>query len=238
VWGLIAASSIITLLLGVTGIGILYFGLAIGSLLVIFTVAALQSIPFAAFLVGLAIGLLTAFGTIWVFFLLASRFAYVPQVMLVEGLGVFAAIGRSATLAGGSVKRLAALFVFSMIATYSALAILYVPLGWLAWTQGIEILGWNEEILPAWYEIATQLISQASLIFLSPVWMIGLCLLYVDERVRAEGYDIELLAARRLGDIPSAPASYVNPLQPALAGSPNSLASPTARSQFTTLGLD
>ena len=49
--------------------------------------------------------------------------------------------------------------------------------------------------------------------------MIGLCLLYVDERVRHEGYDIELAAARRLGDIPDVPADYINPLQPALVAS-------------------
>ena len=46
--------------------------------------------------------------------------------------------------------------------------------------------------------------------------MIGLCLLYVDERVRHEGYDIELLAAANMGEIPDVPSSYVNPLQPAL----------------------
>jgi hypothetical protein len=51
--------------------------------------------------------------------------------------------------------------------------------------------------------------------------MVGLCLLYVDERVRHEGYDIELMAARRLGEIPAVPSTYVNPLQPALAGGPS-----------------
>jgi hypothetical protein len=50
--------------------------------------------------------------------------------------------------------------------------------------------------------------------------MVGLCLLYVDERVRHEGYDIELMAARRLGEIPAVPSSYINPLQPALAAGP------------------
>ena len=32
--------------------------------------------------------------------------------------------------------------------------------------------------------------------------MLGLSLLYVDERVRHEGYDIELMAARQLGELP------------------------------------
>ena len=77
-------------------------------------------------------------------------------------------------------------------------------------------MGFDRDIIPAGYEVAYNLIWQISFILLSPVWMVGLCLLYVDERVRAEGYDIELMAAARLGDIPSVPETYVNPLQPAL----------------------
>ena len=85
----------------------------------------------------------------------------------------------------------------------------------------------------------TQLVSQASFILLSPIWMIGLCLLYVDERVRHEGYDIELAAARRLGDIPDVPADYINPLQPALVsgGIVRSAANGNGGSSFTTLDL-
>jgi hypothetical protein len=55
------------------------------------------------------------------------------------------------------------------------------------------------------------------MILLLPVWMIGLCLLYVDERVRHEGYDVELMAARKLGEIPAVPDDFINPLNPALA---------------------
>ena len=74
---------------------------------------------------------------------------------------------------------------------------------------------------------------------LTPVWMVGLCLLYIDERVRHEGYDIELMAARRLGDIPDVPQDYLNPLQPALASSVEKPL-PTAKAsagRFTTLDL-
>ena len=89
-----------------------------------------------------------------------------------------------------------------------------------------------------WYEIAYNLIWQISFILLSPVWMVGLCLLYVDERVRTEGYDLELMAARRLGDIPSVPEAYVNPLHPALSAQMQAVhATRQDRSGFTTLGL-
>lgn len=238
-FGLIVVSAIIVLLLGFVGYFIVGLGVFIGLIVVAITTSAFQFSPFLIFIVSLTLCLAVAFGTLWLFFLLASRFAYIPQVMLVEGQGVFAAIGRSATLASGNVKRLAALFIFTLVATYSALAILYVPLGWYAWTTGVEIWSFDADLIPAWYEIASQVISQAGLILLSPVWMIGLCLLYVDERVRHEGYDLELMAARRLGEIPAVPQSYVNPLQPALAqthigGQPVNSAH---NDSLTTLGL-
>ncbi len=78
-------------------------------------------------------------------------------------------------------------------------------------------MAFDADVVPVWYEVAYQVVSQISIILLVPVWMVGLCLLYVDERVRHEGYDIELMAARRLGDIPNVPSAFVNPLQPALA---------------------
>jgi hypothetical protein len=49
-----------------------------------------------------------------------------------------------------------------------------------------------------------------------PVWMLGLSLLYVDERVRHEGYDVELMASRQLTEMPDINVS--SPLGTALAG--------------------
>ncbi len=237
--GLIVAATLITVLLGTIGVPIFYLGLTIGGLAVLVIASILGPIPILAFVVGLAVVLAVAFGTIWLFFLAASRLAYVPQVMLVEGQGVFHAISRSASLASGNVMRLAALFLFTTLATYSALMLLYVPLAWYAAANGIELMSFDADVLPAWYEIAYGLIWQISFILLSPVWMVGLCLLYVDERVRGEGYDIELMAARRLGDIPNVPDTYLNPLQPALSAvAPAPVASVrTSSSSITTLDL-
>ncbi len=239
--GLVVSSSIISILLTIIGGFIFYFGLIIGILLAVAAAAVLTSVPTLAFIVGLVIAVASFIAAAWLFFLIASRFAFVPQVLMVEGQSVGGSISRSARLAGGSVKRLAALFIFTTVATYSALAILYVPLAWYAWLQGIELFALDRDLIPAWYEIASQLVWQASLILMTPVWMVGLCLLYVDERVRREGYDIELMAARRLGDIPSVPKGYVNPLQPALGERPVPIpvqVPSTGRSSITTLGLE
>jgi hypothetical protein len=230
--GLLVASTIITVVLGTLGIAIFYLTATIIGLAVLAIVWALGGIPVVAFIVGLVVGLAIAFAGLWLFSLAASRLAYVPQVMLVEGQGVFSAIARSASLAGRNERRLAALFLFTTVAAYSALALLYVPLAWYASANGVEVMSFDPDAIPAWYEIAYNVIWQISFILLSPVWTIGLCLLYVDERVRSEGYDIELMAARRLGDIPHLPSAYVTPLQPAISGTPTS-----AGSGITTLGL-
>lgn len=229
---LASASTMITVVVGVLGIVIFYFALLLGFLGIGLIAMITSFLPVLAVILSIVWGIVVAFAALWVFFLAASRVAYVPQVMLVEGQSVFAAIGRSASLASGKVLRLAALFVFTTVAAYSALALLYVPLAWYASANGVEWSPFRSELIPAWYEIASSLIWQLSLILLSPVWTIGLCLLYVDERVRREGYDLELMAAARLGDIPSVPVDYVNPLQPALAN-----AASRQQSTFTTLGL-
>ncbi|MFT3744276.1 MAG: hypothetical protein QM785_08270 [Pyrinomonadaceae bacterium] len=237
--GLVFASTMISILLSVIGAGIFYFAAMVAMVLIgiiVLTIGAV--IPILGFILAVIAGIAVGIGAIWLFFLAASRLAYVPQAMLVEGQGVFPAIGRSASLAGGNVKRLAALFVFTTVATYSALAILYVPLVWFASANGVELMGFDRDVIPAGYEVAYNLIWQVSFILLSPVWMIGLCLLYVDERVRAEGYDIELMAAARLGDIPSVPETYVNPLQPALGSATVAVSQHTARrSAITSLDL-
>jgi hypothetical protein len=238
--GLLLASSIIAVLLGAVGFVVLYLGLLVGGLMIVIVAGALSIIPPLAILVGVVLGAATVLGTLWLFFLVASRFAYVPQVMLVEGQGVFSSISRSASLASGNVTRLAALFIFSIVTTYSALALFYVLLLLYALVQGVEIFTFDSaDLTPAWYEIASQLVSQASLILLTPVWMVGLCLLYVDERVRHEGYDIELMAARRLGEIPAVPQTYINPLQPALASQKLPAPPPPSSrdSSLTTLNL-
>jgi hypothetical protein len=55
------------------------------------------------------------------FFFMAGKVAYVPQVLLVEGKGVFESVSRSFSLATGNTRRLMAIAFFIFFATYSAL---------------------------------------------------------------------------------------------------------------------
>jgi hypothetical protein len=141
--------------------------------------------------------------------------AYVPQAMLIEGRTVGSAIGRSFSLASGNVRRLMAMALFTFLATYSALAILIIPLIWYGKANGVELSFMGGEEWPMWYSIGYQVILQCSHILLAPIWMLGLSLLYVDERVRHEGYDIELMVARQLPPMPELPG-VMSPFAPAL----------------------
>jgi len=172
---------------------------------------------FISILLGILAFLIWLFFSFKLFFMVASRFAYIPQIMMVEGRNFSSAISRSFSLAKESTNQVYALFVFTFFATMSALALFYVPLSLYAHhVSGMEEFILSSDNVPMWYLIANTLIFQLSLILLSPVLMIGLSLLYIDSRIRHEGYDIELMAKRILGEIPSLPERYKSPLEPAL----------------------
>lgn len=212
-WGLLGASFIVLAWI-TASFTAAFVGWEIAAF--IFIIGAMALAQFGpAWLSGVIGGigfLLSTVLALWVFFLVVGRIAYVPQVMLVEGKGVFQAVGRSFSLARGNVRRLMAMTLFTTFATYSALMILLIPLGWYGYLSGVD--PWNSEQWPAWYAISYSVLGPLSSIVLTPVWMLGLSLLYVDERVRHEGYDIELMAARQLGELPDVNVS--SPLGTAL----------------------
>jgi hypothetical protein len=214
-WGLLVASLIVLAWI-VASLTAAFIGWEIAAFIFIIGSMALASIG-PAWLSGIigvvGIVIATVLG-LWVFFLVVGRVAYVPQVMLVEGKGVVQAVGRSFSLARGNVRRLMAMTLFTTFATYSALMILAVPLSWYGYLNGVDPAPWASEKWPAWYAIAYSVLGPLSSIVLTPVWMLGLSLLYVDERVRHEGYDIELMAARQMGELPDVNVS--SPLGTAL----------------------
>ncbi|HEX8492731.1 MAG TPA: hypothetical protein VF658_07825 [Pyrinomonadaceae bacterium] len=240
-WGLLGASMVIGIFFVLSGI-LAFIAWFIAYLVVILGVIAMAQIAvWLAALVGVIGGLTITLFAFGVFFFIAGRVAYVPQVMLVEGKGVGQALTRSFQLARGNTRRLLAMFLFTSFATYSALMILIIPLGWYGYLNGVDLNPMSSADWPTWYAIAYSVVSQLSYILLLPVWMLGLSLLYVDERVRHEGYDIELLAARQMGAMPpqwAAATSYT----PAIVTQQQPLAQPSARAQGfgspgSTLGL-
>lgn len=213
-WGLFWASVLVALWLalsasvGSVGFSIVWF------VIVMMVAFGSQISPWLTTVIFVVATIAAIVAALILFFLLAGRMAYVPQAMLVEGRSVSSAIGRSFSLASGNIRRLMAMTLFTFFATYSALTLLIVPLGLVGWIYGAEISYFGSQ-WPTWYTIGYQVILQCSHILLAPIWMLGLSLLYVDERVRHEGYDIELMAARQLPEMPTLPG-VVSPFAPAL----------------------
>jgi hypothetical protein len=222
--GLFRAAAVVLFWLFVSGAAALFAGMVVwmSALFVVGVVAASsgptrgggQWLLLAFFLL---MSLLALALMLFTFFLLAGRVAYVPQVLMVEGRGVFDAVGRSAGLARGNLRRLMGMFLFTGFAGYSAVLLLLLPLGWFAWLNGVNPFELDASRQPAWYTVSAEVLGQVATILLAPVWMLGLSLLYVDERVRHEGYDIELLASQVFGEMPAVPAGLHAPLAPAIA---------------------
>lgn len=212
-WGLLAASFIVFIWMWISAsvVGVVWYILFIVLAAALFVTTLVS--PWLTLVVMTVLLLLTMAVGMWLFFFIVGRVAYVPQVMLVEGKGVFEAFSRSFSLARGNVRRLMAMTLFTGFATYSAMMILLLPLGWYGYLSGINPLDATQ--WPVWYSIAYSVLGPLSTILLTPVWMLGLSLLYVDERVRHEGYDIELMAARQLGELPDVNVS--SPLGTALS---------------------
>jgi hypothetical protein len=217
-WGLFGATLAVVLSLVLSSV-LASVALMVTMVLIFFVaiVTVPMGAPWVTAIISIPVYVAGLLATFYIFFLIGGRVAYVPQVLMVEGKGVMASISRSAGLARGNVRRLMALFLFSTFATYSALMLLMIPLGYVGWFNGINPFEMDATRLPVWYSIASMVFTQLAAILLEPVWMLGLSLLYVDERVRHEGYDIELLASQRFGDMPELPAGVEGPLAPALA---------------------
>lgn len=223
-WSLLGASLLVSLWMFVSAIlaGVVFFitlMLVFLALAAAIGAAAVAGVEWIPIVVGIVLYIVCLFLTLFVFFLLTSRVAYVPQVLMVEGRGVIDAVSRSVRLARGNIRRLMGMFLFTTFASYSAVMLLLVPLLWFGYANGFDLNPFSQDAtrVPMWYTIGLQVFRQLSTILLAPVWVMGLSLLYVDERVRHEGYDIELLAAQRLGEMPEVPLGYRSPLTPALA---------------------
>lgn len=219
-WRLLGAGVVLAVWLGVAFsiAGFVWFFIMgmLGIAIAMFSLAMLTP-EWVLSIVLLFVGALASIIAVGVFFYFGGLLAYVLQAMMVEGRGVFAAVNRSIALARGHVRRLATMFLFTIFASFSAWLLLITPLIYIGYTQGYSLSPWSLEDAPVWYQIGYHVLWQASSVLLAPVWMLGLSVLYIDERVRQEGYDIELSAARVFGNMPELAFGQVAPITPALA---------------------
>jgi hypothetical protein len=201
-WSLIGATLLLALLVSLIAGVIFFIVVFLFSIYALFAAIMTASLPYWIQSISHAIFAIILTALVIILALLCySRMVYVPQVLMVEGKGISGSIGRSFSLAGGAVRRIAAIILFWFYVAWSLWLLLMIPPGWYAYWTGVDISPFSAEY-PFWYNIVRQTLAQLSEILIAPIVMLGLTLLYIDSRIRKEGFDIELLANRVLSAPP------------------------------------
>ncbi len=171
-WRLIA-SNVSRLLFIMLGTVPFLFGIGIATALVARPLGAGNRTATVAVLIATLLAMLLIVG--WFVFAIARYFVAAPVLML-EDAGPIAALRRSASLMKGGKRRAAALLVLAF-AVYMAISLLVaVPLG-LTRTTAISQVG--------------RVIVQ---VLLYPLFATLVAVVYYDQRVRREAFDIELMS--------------------------------------------
>jgi hypothetical protein len=104
-WGLLGASFIVLIwiTISLSAVWVVWYVLLLMMMMAVFLSSIVST--YLGIIVGIIGGVLATGVGLWLFFFIVGRVAYVPQVMLVEGKGVFEAFSRSFSLARGNVRR-------------------------------------------------------------------------------------------------------------------------------------
>jgi hypothetical protein len=122
------------------------------------------------------------------------RYALAVQACVVEDLRAWAAMKRSAALSKGGRLRIAAVYVVLVIFSW----IVATAMAWLTRMAATPLHSWTASMI---------LIDLAGFVagsLTGPLTTIGLSLLYYDERVRKEAFDLTVMLARLEPPAPSA----------------------------------
>jgi len=221
-------------LLSIVAIVVLYFVLVIVVFIAIILmglmaggITAARLPPWVAGAIITILALLILAGGIFILLYVLARIAFMPQIVMIEGYKAGHAIGRAIRLGKANWHRVGAIMLFVYFVSLSLLAAFSVPA--LAIFYLLGMISEDFFLSPTWNVISTSF-NQISNLLVLPLWVISFTLLYFDNRVRKEGYDLELLAR----DV--APGFHWQPVQPAFQNYP-SVVPPRPIVQTSPLGL-
>jgi uncharacterized membrane protein len=146
----------------------------------------------AAYAVGFGLGMLVVFvamlaGIVWAV-IAYCRYALAVPACAIEGLPVKYAIVRSKFLTKGNMGRVFAVFLLTLVITVAVGILLQIPIymsSGFSFRAGLHFT----PVLLAW-TYASEFIGA---LFAGPIGAIAMALLYYDERVRKEAFDLQLM---------------------------------------------
>lgn len=213
-WPLLGATLMTGVMLVIT-VSLLYLLIATTlSFYILGAALALSKLPFVLQVIcHIVFGALLIIGLLCLGLLIFKRLIFIPPALMVEGHGVFSAIGRSFSLADNNIRQIGAIVFFNMCVTWSVVMLLMVPLVWVGYLNGVSLSPFDSQ-KPFWYAVSQQTVSQLSEILLMPILMLGFTMMYLDARVRKEGFDVELQASRALPALPLPVQAYAPVMSP------------------------
>ncbi|MEZ5091313.1 hypothetical protein [Nocardioides sp.] len=168
----------------------LMWSLVIGIYLLMVTAALLGGGDVGTVVAVVLIGLLVSV-PVWFFLWIRVSYLAVPPLML-ERVGVFGAIGRGWQLTRRQFWRTFGIALLTVLVTGIASNVLGFPLGLIGGAISAAVPDPQTAVLVS---VAVQaLASVLSSAFTAPFTSAVTCLQYVDQRIRKEAYDMELLA--------------------------------------------
>src|SRR5690242_11686210 len=171
----------------VTAVSAVYFG---QSITVRATYSRIKGLIFRVVLVMIGMGMGIGIGLLLLLFpgiILALMWALTIPVVVLEGADLFEALGRSRHLTAGHRGRVFLIFILFTGITYLFTLILESPLFALIATKGATAVRGGGAM------IFIYVISFVTESLITPLMTIAFSLMYYDERVRKEAFDIQLL---------------------------------------------
>jgi len=146
---------------------------------------------------SVVIGLVFISGVFFIFVGIYVRYALAIQACVVENLGAWASMKRSTALSKGGRWRIASVYVLFVILSVTASSVFAILARW----AGTSIHNSTAKLI---------LIDVSSLVsgaLTSPLATIAMSLLYYDERVRKEAFDLHWMLATLEESVPAVPAA-------------------------------
>lgn len=158
-------------------------------------------------MIGMGVGISTGFVLLIIpGIILSLMWALTIPVAVLEDKGLRDSVSRSAELTKGNRGRIFVIYFLFLVLTYTVYVLWEIPILILL---GVFARANNPTTLPVWSQVAFPIGGFLTQCLVSPLLTIALSLVYYDQRVRKEGFDLELMMSTLDGtqDGTTAPAT-------------------------------